>query len=103
MRAGGRAERLPLFWLHGMFNGDGLYTWNVIEELEPATADLGRSSRMATTASRSSADIRVLAARAPRVSFVSIRPHGPYRIGGFCNGALIAYEIAACSKLKEKL
>lgn len=23
-----------------------------------------------------------------------VRPHGPYRLGGFCNGGLIAYEMA---------
>lgn len=31
---------------------------------------------------------------------LAIQPEGPYHIGGFCNGGLVAYEI--CKKLKEK-
>jgi nonribosomal peptide synthetase DhbF len=92
LRAGDSDRQTPLFWLHGMFNGDGLYTWNLIEPLSrrhpvwvvhPPGYD-GKSFK---------ADISVLA-RQQLDLIREKRPHGPYHIGGFCNGALIAYEIA---------
>lgn len=94
----GDPGRLPFFWLHGMFNGDGLYTWNVIERLEPSMPiwvihPHGYDNRPFEC------DIRVLAGEHLEL-IRSVRPHGPYRIGGFCNGALIAYEIAC--RLEEE-
>jgi nonribosomal peptide synthetase DhbF len=88
----GNPLRTPIFWFHGMFNGDGLYTWNLLEQVpddvpfyvvhphgydnRPFPADITR------LADDLLAQVRTLC------------PHGPYVIGGFCNGALIAYDIA---------
>lgn len=91
MRAG-NALRAPIFWFHGMFNGDGLYAWHLLEQVpddvpfyvvhphgydnRPFPADITRL-----------ADDLLAQVR-------TVRPRGPYVIGGFCNGALIAYDIA---------
>jgi amino acid adenylation domain-containing protein len=91
MRVGDPA-RTPIFWFHGMFNGDGLYVWQLLDELPPevpfyAVHPHGYDNRPFPADIRRLADERLAQLRA-------VRPHGPYVIGGFCNGALIAYEIA---------
>jgi amino acid adenylation domain-containing protein len=91
MRAGDPA-RTPIFWFHGMFNGDGLYTWQLLDELPPEAPFYvvhphGYDNRPFPADIVHMAEERLAQLRA-------VRPHGPYVIGGFCNGALIAYEIA---------
>jgi amino acid adenylation domain-containing protein len=89
----GAADHTPLFWFHGMFNGDGLYTWNLIEALErdrPVWVVHPHGYDNAPF----EADIKALASE--QLDLIrSVRPQGPYHIGGFCNGALIAFEVAS--------
>ncbi|HYZ15709.1 MAG TPA: amino acid adenylation domain-containing protein [Candidatus Acidoferrum sp.] len=91
MRVGDPAET-PVFWFHGMFNGNGLYTWQLLEETRPEVPFYvvhphGYDNRPFPADIPRMAEERLAQIRA-------VRPHGPYVIGGFCNGALIAYEIA---------
>ncbi|MGI8825922.1 MAG: non-ribosomal peptide synthetase [Chloroflexota bacterium] len=84
--------KLPFFFLHGDINGAGYYSLPLAEglgpdqpfyALHPHGSDGGRVpptiEEMATT----------------YVEMVrSVQPEGPYRIGGFCNGGSVAYEMA---------
>jgi amino acid adenylation domain-containing protein len=91
MRAGD-PSRTPVFWFHGMYNGDGLYSWQLLEET-PSDVPFyvvhphGYDNRPFPADVTRMAEERLAQIRA-------VRPHGPYVIGGFCNGAVIAYEIA---------
>ena len=83
--------RPPLFFLHGDLNGGGLYcarlargfTSQPFYTLDPL-GSLGDDApaSIEEMASRHAAAIR------------RVRPHGPYLLGGHCNGALEALEIA---------
>ncbi|MBV8354876.1 MAG: hypothetical protein JO101_06125, partial [Candidatus Eremiobacteraeota bacterium] len=88
----GDPSRTPLFWLHGMYNGDGLYSWNMVEPL-----DDGQPVWLVHPHGHDNApfpdDVSSLAAE--RVEAIrAVRPQGPYRIGGFCTGGVVAFEIA---------
>jgi nonribosomal peptide synthetase DhbF len=88
----GEPNRTPIFWFHGAYRENGLYTRGIVasmppdvpfyiviphgQEGEPFPADI------ATLAAERLAEIR------------AIRPHGPYIFGGWCNGALVAFEAA---------
>ena len=84
--------RLPLVFLHGSLRGGGFYSRSLAHALgpdqpmlvvQPHTLD---GSGIPDTIEAMAADhIRALRA---------IRPRGPYCVGGFCNGALIAFEMA---------
>lgn len=91
IRAGDPA-RTPMFWFHGMVTGDGLYVWHLLGQLPPdvpfyVVHPHGYDSRPFP------ADIARLAEDCLQ-RLLAVRPHGPYIIGGFCNGALIAYDVA---------
>jgi thioesterase domain-containing protein/acyl carrier protein len=89
-----RAEgtRPPLFFLHGDFSGGGFYCHGLAREMgedQPFYAvhphGLGGSAVPETIeamAEELSAAIR------------RVRPHGPFIVGGHCNGAVIAVEVA---------
>ncbi|MEQ1861614.1 MAG: amino acid adenylation domain-containing protein [Chthoniobacteraceae bacterium] len=90
VQAGG--SETPLFFLHGDFSGGGFFCRNLARhlgetrpffalhphglhgELPPATIEVMAAERLA--------DLRRTC------------PHGPYLLGGFCNGAIVAYEMA---------
>jgi len=89
-----RAEgtRPPLFFLHGDFSGGGFYCRGLAREMgedQPFYAvhphGLGGSAVPETI----EAMAEQLSAAIQRV-----RPRGPYLVGGHCNGAVIAVEIA---------
>ena len=87
-----RGDRSPLFFLHGDWTGAGFYCLDLARAcgddqpffvLEPYQFDPE--------------------ARVPRVEAIAgahieamrqVRTHGPYRLGGFCNGGVLAYEMA---------
>lgn len=84
-------HRPPLFFLHGDFNGGGLYCAPLARGLDAqpfyALKPLGCDGADAP------ASIDEMAARHAAIIRQS-RPHGPYLLGGHCNGALEALEIA---------
>jgi thioesterase domain-containing protein len=85
-------DRPPLFFLHGDFNGRGMYCARLARGLtrqpffavEPFGSEAG---------SKAPASIEEMAAR-HAAAIRRVRPHGPYLLGGHCNGALEAIEIA---------
>jgi thioesterase domain-containing protein len=85
-------ERPPLFFLHGDFTGGGFYS----RELSRA---LGQDQPFYAVHPHGLVDIGVPesieAMAADRLrSIRSIRPQGPYALGGHCNGGFVALEIA---------
>ena len=86
-------SKTPIFYLHGDISGGGFYCVKLSQglgsdqpfyalppvEVENPLTDRPTVEEMAAT---HVATIR------------SVRPHGPYVIGGFCLGGLIAYEVA---------
>jgi amino acid adenylation domain-containing protein len=85
-------ERPPFFFLHGDYLSGGFYCANLARYLgpdqpfyllPPCGLDGGH-----VPGSYSEMSVRHLEAMR------SVQPTGPYRIGGLCNGGLVAYEIA---------
>lgn len=88
-RAGRRPE---LFLMHGDMNGGGFYCLALAGHLggdQPvhAFAPHGVDGTPLPGA------IEAMVAE-PLAAVRRLRPHGPYRLAGYCNGALVAYEIA---------
>jgi thioesterase domain-containing protein len=85
-------SRRPFFFLHGHFEGDAFYCFALAHALEPDQPfyalepykldDLQVAPPIETIAAAHIASIR------------ATQPEGPYLLGGYCNGALVAYEMA---------
>jgi amino acid adenylation domain-containing protein len=90
VQAGG--PRRPFFFLHGDYTGGGFYCLNLARRLDrdqpfyvisPHGADGGRIPQSIEEMARCRLEtLRGLQAR------------GPYLLGGFCNGGLVAFEMA---------
>lgn len=86
------ASKRPFFFLHGHFAGDAFYCFPLARALEPDQPfyavepyrldDLQVAPPIETIAAAHIESIR------------AIQPEGPYLLGGYCNGALVAYEMA---------
>src|SRR5256714_1154199 len=90
VQAGG--SKRPFFFLHGDWYGGGFYCLNLARGLgpdqpfyvlEPYEFDRGGTP----PAFEEMAAAHIEAMRA-------VQPEGPYLLGGFCNGGLVAYEMA---------
>jgi thioesterase domain-containing protein/acyl carrier protein len=84
-------DRPPFFFLHGEFNGGGFYSLRFARTLgsrQPfyACHPHGLTGRALPPSIEAMAEDYLPALRA-------IQPHGPYFLGGHCNGALVALEI----------
>jgi len=85
-------RKTPIFFLHGDFSGGGFYCRNLahfLGEDRPFHAIHPHGlhgEEVPDTIDEMAAD-RLAVIR-------EIQPRGPYLLGGFCNGALIAYEMA---------
>ncbi len=84
-------SRPPLFFLHGDFNAGGLYSARLSRGLtdQPFYAVEPHGS----TGTRPPASIEEMAAQ-HAADIREVCPRGPYLLGGHCNGALEALEIA---------
>jgi amino acid adenylation domain-containing protein len=85
-----RSQR-PLFFLHGQYNGEGFYCLRLarfLGEQVPmyALQPLGPPGALPETIESAAAHY-VKALR-------EAQPHGPYLLGGYCNGGIIAFEMA---------
>ncbi len=106
MEAGGGAidvlepggARAPLFFFHGDLHGGGFYCQRLARALGPeqpfyVVHPLGRDGKPMPPTIEAMAQNHLWALRA-------VRPRGPYRLGGYCNGGLVAFEVA---RLLERL
>jgi aspartate racemase len=90
IKAGG--PRTPFFFLHGDLTGGGFYCLRLARRLDAdqpvyVVHPLGRDGRPMPTTIEAMAGAHLEAIQ-------RIQPAGPYRLGGYCNGGLVAYEIA---------
>src|SRR5207253_1291887 len=81
----------PFFFLHGDFVESGLYCLSIARGIGPNrpfyAMDPHRLQYAAPRTIEAMAVSRIEALR-------GIQPRGPYLLGGFCNGGLIAFEMA---------
>lgn len=87
-----QGTKRPFFYLHGDFKSGAFYCLSLAR-------DLGNDQPLyvleppAVDGSRFPSSLEEMASM--NIQFMrTIQPEGPYLIGGFCNGALIAYEMA---------
>ncbi|HEV7402757.1 MAG TPA: MupA/Atu3671 family FMN-dependent luciferase-like monooxygenase [Chthoniobacteraceae bacterium] len=87
-----QGTRTPVFFLHGDYVGGGFFCKTLAQEIGPdrpfyAVHPHGLHGDTPPGSIEAMANDRLRAIRA-------IQPHGPYILGGYCNGALVAYEMA---------
>jgi thioesterase domain-containing protein len=101
----GDAPGTPIAFVHGDGHGGGWYCRRLAPLVAPdapfyvlptlGAEDAQQTWRIERMAARHVAELR------------KVRPHGPYRLGGFCVGGLIAFEMArqlrAAGETVEKL
>ncbi|HLI05587.1 MAG TPA: amino acid adenylation domain-containing protein [Ktedonobacteraceae bacterium] len=88
----GKRGTRPFFFLHGDWYGGGFYCLNLAQSLDDDRPfyllepyDFERQQEPISFEEMAAAHIEALRA---------VQPKGPYLLGGFCNGGLLAYEIA---------
>jgi len=88
----GSLHRRPFFFLHGDWTGGAFYCFTLAQTV-------GSDQPFYVLGTYKFADLQTL----PTVEKIAsayieelrgIQPEGPYQLGGFCNGGLLAYEIA---------
>jgi acyl carrier protein len=86
-------SRRPFFFLHGNWKGEAFYCFPLARAMgadQPfyalGTRDFGDEKTLPTIERIATAYVELLR---------SIQPEGPYLLGGYCNGGMLAYE-AAC-------
>jgi ribosomal-protein-alanine acetyltransferase len=85
-------SRTPLFFLHGDWTGGAFYCFALARACGPdqpfyALEPYRFSAREQVPTLETIAATHIEAMR-------EVQPRGPYRLGGFCNGGLLAYEMA---------
>ena len=84
--------RTPFFYLHGDLSGGGFYSLKLSRSLgpdQPFYVLAPQDIRSLSTAP----SIEKMAAK-HLAAIRAVRPRGPYIIGGFCIGGIVAYELA---------
>ncbi len=85
-------SKRPFFYLHGVWNGEGFYCFQLARRLGPEQPFYALEPyhfdglRVAPT-------MEAVAA-AHLESLRAVQPEGPYMLGGFCVGGVVAYEMA---------
>ena len=90
LRAGTRKS--PFFFAHGDYYFGGPYCRKIVQQLD-ADQPFYALSPQGTFGGEFPPDYATIAARYLEM-IRSVQPHGPYQLGGFCNGALAIYEVA---------
>jgi amino acid adenylation domain-containing protein len=81
----------PFFFLHGDFVEGGLYCINMARQIGPERPFYAIDPHGVHDVPPQTIE-EMAAARLELVR--QVRPHGPYVLGGFCNGGLVAFEMA---------
>ena len=87
-----KGTRPPVFFTHGV-SGSLIWLTNVLPLLEPDQPAYGLQSVGLHPDSEPDTTIEAMATRYLR-AIQSVQPSGPYYLGGFCFGGVVAYEIA---------
>ncbi|MEP6670103.1 MAG: condensation domain-containing protein [Chthoniobacter sp.] len=87
-----KGTKAPFFFLHGDFNGGGFFCRTLAQQIGEdrpfyAMHPAGLNGDPIPTTIEDMAALKVQDLR-------KIQPEGPYILGGYCNGALVAYETA---------
>jgi thioesterase domain-containing protein/acyl carrier protein len=85
-------SRPPIFWLHtlGGDGGSGLFTYaQLAQQLGPDQPSYG----LVAPPGPQPATLEEMAAYYAR-EIRSVQPKGPYQVGGYCFGGVLAYEVA---------
>ncbi len=92
LRVNDTGTRTPFFYLHGDLSGGGFYSLKLSRALGPEQPFYVLPPRdiRALSAASSVEEMAAVHLQALR----AVRPKGPYVIGGFCVGGLVAYELA---------
>jgi amino acid adenylation domain-containing protein len=85
-------SKQPFFYLHGDFNGGGLYCLNLARHLGPDQPFYALQPH-GVDGDEIPATIEAMA-RDHVETLRAFQPEGPYFLGGHCNGGLIAFEMA---------
>jgi thioesterase domain-containing protein len=84
--------RVPFFFLHGDYINGGFYCRKIAEQLD---ADQPMVALLPHGLDGTPVPPTIEAMAESYIGLMRThQPHGPYRIGGSCNGGLIAYEMA---------
>ena len=93
----GSKEVPPLFYFHGSFNSGGYYCHQLARELDPSQpVFILRPFRAGGPVT-----MEAMAAQAAD-ALRDINPDGPYHLGGLCNGATLAFEVARVLRAEGK-
>ncbi len=85
-------SRRPFFFLHGDWTGGAFYCFALARACGPDQPFYALEP-YAFSGHEGAPTLEEIA-RAHIGAMRSVQPHGPYRLGGFCNGGLLAYEMA---------
>jgi len=85
------ATHRPFFFLHGDYRGDPIWCLNVMRDLGP---DLPFHPIMPKELDTPVPPTLEAFAAAHLSELRAVQPDGPYQLGGWCGGALVAYEMA---------
>ncbi|MDQ6644505.1 MAG: amino acid adenylation domain-containing protein, partial [Chloroflexota bacterium] len=90
VQAGGSSR--PFFYLHGAWNSDAFYCFRLAHRLGPDQPFYALPPYNFANLQIASTVEEMAAAHIQ--SLRTVQPEGPYLLGGFCNGGLVAYEMA---------
>ncbi len=88
-----QGAKTPLFFLHGDISGGGFYCRKLSRDLGTDQPFYALPPVELSNPLEDRPSVEEMAAAHVR-TIRSVRPHGPYVIGGFCLGGLISYEVA---------
>ena len=87
-----QGSRRPLFFLHGDWTGGAFYCFALARACGPEQPFYVLEPYRFSATEQPPALQAIAAAHIDAMR--GVQPQGPYRLGGFCNGGLLAYEMA---------
>ena len=87
-----KGDRPPLFFFHGDYIGYGYYTRRLARLLGSEQPFYSVAPHGLDSASIPRSIEQMAAERLPLI--LKVQPHGPFRLGGYCNGGMVAFEVA---------